>query len=109
MHHPTDRITHTTTFVTPVVEHWPIETQYTNRKSWLQEIKTNKKNYVQQFLFICLLLVFVPLNWRTRLKHLSRSTAELRIKVQIARARIAPRISGRGINSSESRLMTQVV
>ena len=22
MHHPTDRITHTTTFVTPVVEHW---------------------------------------------------------------------------------------
>ena len=23
MHHPTDRITHTTTFVTPVVEHWP--------------------------------------------------------------------------------------
>ena len=22
MHHPTDRIVHTTTFVTPVVEHW---------------------------------------------------------------------------------------
>ena len=22
MHHPTDRITHTTPFVTPVVEHW---------------------------------------------------------------------------------------
>ena len=22
MHHPTDRITHTTSFVTPVVEHW---------------------------------------------------------------------------------------
>ena len=22
MHHPTDRITHTTVFVTPVVEHW---------------------------------------------------------------------------------------
>ena len=22
MHHPTDRITHTTTFVIPVVEHW---------------------------------------------------------------------------------------
>ena len=22
MHHPTDRITHTTAFVTPVVEHW---------------------------------------------------------------------------------------
>ena len=24
MHHPTDRITHTTAFVTPVVEHWLI-------------------------------------------------------------------------------------
>ena len=23
MHHPTDRIIHTTAFVTPVVEHWP--------------------------------------------------------------------------------------
>ena len=22
MHHPTDKITHTTAFVTPVVEHW---------------------------------------------------------------------------------------
>ena len=22
MHHPTDRITHTTAFVTPVMEHW---------------------------------------------------------------------------------------
>ena len=22
MHHPTDRITHTTAFVTPVVKHW---------------------------------------------------------------------------------------
>ena len=22
MHHPTDRMTHTTAFVTPVVEHW---------------------------------------------------------------------------------------
>ena len=23
MHHPTDRITHTKAFVTPIVEHWP--------------------------------------------------------------------------------------
>ena len=22
MHHPTDRITHTTAFVTPIMEHW---------------------------------------------------------------------------------------
>ena len=25
MHHPTDRITHTTAFVTPVVEHWLVQ------------------------------------------------------------------------------------
>ena len=34
MDHPTDRITHTTAFVTPVVEHW-LETEET-------EIQTNK-------------------------------------------------------------------
>ena len=27
MHHPTDKITHTTAFVTPVVEHW-LEREY---------------------------------------------------------------------------------
>ena len=27
MHHPTDRIVHTTAFVTPVVEHWPKQTK----------------------------------------------------------------------------------
>ena len=31
MHHPTDRITHTTTFVTPVVEHW-LERERCNRQ-----------------------------------------------------------------------------
>ena len=33
MHHPTDRITHSTTYVTPVVEHW-LE----------REIKENRTN-----------------------------------------------------------------
>ena len=32
MHHPTDRITHTTAFVTPVVEHW-LERESMERES----------------------------------------------------------------------------
>ena len=34
MHHPTDRITHTTAFVTPVVEHWLVReiAQWPGRK-----------------------------------------------------------------------------
>ena len=33
MHHPTDRITHTTAFVTPVVEHW-LEREIAQWVSW---------------------------------------------------------------------------
>ena len=32
MHHPTDRIIHTTAFVTPVVEHW-LEREITSTRS----------------------------------------------------------------------------
>ena len=32
MHHPTDRLTHTTAFVTPVVEHW-LERQFYKESS----------------------------------------------------------------------------
>ena len=32
MHHPTDRITHTTAFVTPVVEHW-LEREWFDKSS----------------------------------------------------------------------------
>ena len=35
MHHPTDRITHTTAFVTPVVEHW-LERELTQ---WVQHMQ----------------------------------------------------------------------
>ena len=37
MHHPTDRITHTTVFVTPVVEHWlerELQNQYLQVSDW---------------------------------------------------------------------------
>ena len=43
MHHPTDRITHTTAFVTPVVEHW-LE----------REIVNNTDNYRGITLVSCL-------------------------------------------------------
>ena len=33
MHHPTDRITHTTAFVTPIVEHWLVREIAQNNNS----------------------------------------------------------------------------
>ena len=35
MHHPTDRMTHTTVFVTPVVEHW-LEREISQ---WVADVK----------------------------------------------------------------------
>ena len=35
MHHPTDRITHTTAFVTPVVEHWLSEVERSLMVRWV--------------------------------------------------------------------------
>ena len=32
MHHPTDRIRHTTAFVTPVMEHWLFRLEFNGRK-----------------------------------------------------------------------------
>ena len=40
MHHPTDRITHTTAFVTPVVEHW-LEREIAQ---WVHSLKCSNKN-----------------------------------------------------------------
>ena len=40
MHHPTDRITHTMTFVTPVVEHW-LERE---TAQWVHPMKDNSDN-----------------------------------------------------------------
>ena len=45
MHHPTDRITHTTAFVTPVVEHWVERVFYNITKKTRQE-KTRQDNYI---------------------------------------------------------------
>ena len=40
MHHPIDRIAHTTAFVTPVVEHW-LERKIAQ---WVQPMKDNNNN-----------------------------------------------------------------
>ena len=40
MHHPTDRITHTTAFVTPVVEHW-LEREIAQ---WVHPMKNRSDN-----------------------------------------------------------------
>ena len=40
MHHPTDRIAHTTAFVTPVVEHW---------QEWeIAEVRSNDLSHNEQ-------------------------------------------------------------
>ena len=38
MHHPTDRITHTTAFVTPVVEHWLEKTGRKDGKALFNDV-----------------------------------------------------------------------
>ena len=48
MHHPTDRIAHTTVFVTPVVEHWPPgeETDLEDKRT---KLRTRKEVSVGMF------------------------------------------------------------
>ena len=50
MHHPTDRIAHTTAFVTPVVEHWldvPMEHSNSDRLGFVtaERLNTSVINY----------------------------------------------------------------
>ena len=45
MHHPTDRITHTTAFVTPVVEHW-LEREIAQ---WVHPMK-DRSDWITEFL-----------------------------------------------------------
>ena len=44
MHHPTDRITHTTAFVTPVVEHWLEREKKKNKKKKKNNNNNNNNN-----------------------------------------------------------------
>ena len=45
MHHPTDKITHTTAFGTPVVEHWLEREIAREREREKKKKKKKKKNY----------------------------------------------------------------
>ena len=51
MHHPTDRVTHTTAFVTPVVEHWLIreiaQWVHSTKERAQKERKRKKKNEIR--------------------------------------------------------------
>ena len=55
MHHPTDRMTHTMAFVTPVVDHWLERRIY---KKLFKLVSTLLGFYVS-FWYVCLLLFFV--------------------------------------------------
>ena len=59
MHHPTDRITHTTAFVTPVVEHW-LEREIAQ---WV---------YFKQCTNKCLLMIILMFELREEKKDLNR-------------------------------------
>ena len=51
MHHPTDRMTYTTTFVTPVVEHW-LEREITSMKNILSATVYMIKPMVQLRIYV---------------------------------------------------------
>ena len=53
MHHPTDRITHTTAFVTPVVEHW-LEREIAQ---WVHPMKDRSDDlpHHERTLYLCVL------------------------------------------------------
>ena len=80
MHHPTDRITHTTAFVTPVVEHWlereiaqwvkGLDNVYSHGYyTFLQEIMLKNKTKPNKKLY-CLILTVHHLIFFTRVKNL---------------------------------------
>ena len=48
MHHPTDRITHTTDFVTPVVEHW-LEREIAQWVHVIEAIQANKAKVLSAY------------------------------------------------------------
>ena len=72
MHHPTDRITHTTAFVTPVVEHWLereivavwrsvcslVRVDYVLVCSSLLLVYITLHLFILIYLFICLLIYY---------------------------------------------------
>ena len=76
MHHPTDRIAHTTAFVTPVVEHW-LEREIERERETSAIMYTKNKNHsfiVVDFLRFAVSLRaippnIVPLNYVTHIVH----------------------------------------
>ena len=57
MHHPTDRITHTTAFVTPVVEHWLEREIYTANKPRILIVSFLVKTFNNIAVFLLILIV----------------------------------------------------
>ena len=59
MHHPTDRIAHTTAFVTPVVEHW-LERKIAQ---WVSSVVMVVVVLVGQVVIITVVVVVVVVLW----------------------------------------------
>ena len=64
MHHPTDRISHTTAFVTPVVEHWLEREIIIIKKGIYDEIRYRpRSNFITDYywMFNVIIMTFVIL------------------------------------------------
>ena len=60
MHHPTDRITHTTAFVTPVVEHWlKREIAQQNIAFHIQQLDTSHSGILCLTVFVQIIIIIV--------------------------------------------------
>ena len=65
MHHPTDRIAHTTAFVTPVVEHWlerEIDQWVHRMKDWSDDPLHHERTLLPQS------YISLPSSWKKTLK-----------------------------------------
>ena len=73
MHHPTDRITHTTAFVTPVVEHW-LEREIAQ---WVHPMKDCKEEVYGSSKYLCVsLIVTIIILARMRLTDYTRGSMQ---------------------------------
>ena len=68
MHHPTDRITHTMTFVTPVMEHW-LEREIAQ---WVHSMKDRSDDPLSKCSYHRATFIVRSINYSYSIKEMSR-------------------------------------
>ena len=90
MHYPTDRITHTTAFVTPVVEHWLDHNKSSITISWptlfncqiIEVLFSHIKNIFSSMVFRSFVIVYSKYNSFCCLCHHSNSSSQHNRRLQ---------------------------